>query len=217
MYILPALLLAIFIRTFLFQPFDIPSGSMTPTLQPGDHFFVSKYAYGYTRYSFPGSPRWFSGRILAAPPQRGDVVVFRLPKDDGTDYVKRIVGLPGDRIQMIEGLLHINGAAIKRERMDDFVATDDGGHQERIRRWRLTLPNGVSYAALDIQDHGFLDDTQEYMVPTGHYFMLGDNLDNSTDSRVLFAVGYVPFDNIVGRVEIIFHSRHPERVGMTVH
>src|ERR1700676_3197781 len=113
MYILPALLLAIVIRTFLFQPFDIPSGSMTPTLQPGDHFFVSKYAYGYTRYSFPGSPRWFSGRILSAPPQRGDVVVFRLPKDDSTDYVKRIVGLPGDRIQMTRGLLHINGAPIK--------------------------------------------------------------------------------------------------------
>ena len=126
MYILPALILAIVIRTFLFQPFNLPSGSMEPTLLLGDYIFVSKYPYGYTRYSFPGSPRWISGRIFAAPPQRGDVVVFRLPKDDSTDYCKRIVGLPGDRIQMIEGLLYINGTPIKRERMDDFVRTDDG-------------------------------------------------------------------------------------------
>jgi signal peptidase I len=192
------------IRTFFFQPFAIPSGSgaMIPTLLPGDNFFVSKYSYGYTRFSFPFSPRLFSGRILAAEPQRGDVVVFCLPKDTSVDYIKRVVGLPGDRIQMIGGVLQINAQPVKHERIEDFV-TDEGRH---IQRYRETLPNGVSFTTLNLADHSFYDDTPLYTVPAGHYFVIGDNLDNSADSRVMSQVGYVPFENLIGRVGLIWLS-----------
>jgi len=203
--VLHALLIALVIRTLLFQPFNIPSGSMKATLLIGDYLFVSKYSYGYSHYSLPLSPPLFSGRIFGSVPERGDVVVFRLPKEDSTDYIKRVIGLPGDRIKMIDGLLHINGTPVKRERVDDFI-DDENGTAERVRRWRETLPNGVSYLSLDLQDNGFLDNTQEYVVPAGHYFMMGDNRDNSTDSRVLAAVGYVPFENLVGKAQIIFFS-----------
>jgi signal peptidase I len=215
------------IRVFLFQPFNAPSGSMMPTLLVGDYFFVSKYAYGYSHYSLPFSPRLFPGRLLGSEPQRGDVVVFRLPKDDSIDYVKRIVGLPGDRIQMIDGVLQINGQAIKHERIDDFVITEDGA-AKRVKRYRETLPNGVSYTVLDLTANGFYDNTPVYTVPAGNYFVLGDNLDNSTDSRVLSQVGYVPFENLIGPAVIIFFSidrdsnpaqpkTRSDRVGMVVH
>ena len=138
--IIHALLIALVIRTFLFQPFNIPSGSMKETLLVGDYLFVSKYSYGYSHYSLPFSPPLFSGRIWSSEPQRGDVVVFRLPKDDSTDYIKRVIGFPGDRIQVIRGVLNINGQPVKRERMDDYLDTEDGS-ATRVKRWRETLPN----------------------------------------------------------------------------
>ena len=198
-----ALLIALLIRTLLFQPFNIPSGSMKGTLLVGDYLFVSQYSYGYSRYSLPLSLPLFSGRIFGTAPERGDVAVFALPTDTSTDYIKRVIGLPGDRIRMIDGLLHINGVPVRRERIGDFVDDEDGS---RVRRWRETLPNGVSYETLDLQDNGFLDNTEEYAVPAGHYFMMGDNRDNSADSRVLSAVGYVPFENLVGKAQIVFFS-----------
>jgi signal peptidase I len=196
---------ALAVRTLLFQPFSMPSASMEPTLLVGDRFFVSKFSYGFSHYSLPFSPRLFAGRLLASDPGRGDVVVFRLPKDDSIDYVKRVVGLPGDTIQMIDGVLHINGQPVKRERAPDFV-DDSEQPPVRVKRWRETLPNGVSYDTLQLYETGLYDNTPPYVVPAGNLFMLGDNRQNLQDSRVLAAVGYIPLENLIGRVEIIFLS-----------
>jgi signal peptidase I len=188
-----ALSLPLLIRAYLFQPFNIPAGSMVPTLLVGDYLFVSKYAFT---------------RIWGTGPARGDVVAFLLPKDNSTVYIKRVVGLPGDRIQMKQGVLHINGVAVARERMPDFAGEDPcgSGGVTKTKRWRETLPNGVSYEILDCVDNGFYDNTNVYTVPEGRIFMLGDNRDNSVDSRVLSQVGYVPLENLAGRAGMIFFS-----------
>ncbi len=202
--IIQALLLALVIRSLLFQPFSIPSGSMMPTLLIGDYLFVSKYSYGYSRYSFPFSPPVFSGRIWSGDPERGDIAVFRLPSNPRIDYIKRVVGLPGDRIQMIEGVLHINGEAIERERAGTFRSQEGPEAPVEAPIFRETLPNGVSYETLDINPNSAGDNTREFLVPDGHYFMMGDNRDNSADSR--FEVGFVPLENFIGRAEMIFFS-----------
>ncbi|WP_040676706.1 signal peptidase I [Nitratireductor pacificus] len=202
--IIQALLLALVIRTFLFQPFSIPSGSMRPTLLEGDYLFVTKWAYGYSRHSLPFSPPLFSGRIWGGEPERGDVVVFKFPPNPSIDYIKRVVGLPGDTIQMQGGALYINGEAVEREKIGQIDDADVTEMDRPVDLYRETLPNGVSYETLDLTPNGVGDDTREFVVPEGHYFMMGDNRDNSADSR--FSVGFVPLENLVGRANIIFFS-----------
>jgi signal peptidase I len=209
--VIQALLLALVVRTFLFQPFNIPSGSMKDTLLVGDYLFVSKYAYGYSRFSLPFGQYFPSfGRVWGSLPKRGDIVVFKLPRDESTDYIKRVIGLPGDKIQMINSVLYINGKAVPRVQ-DGFYETKDAfGAETKVQRYRETLPNGVSYDTLALDPNGFEDNTPVYEVPPDHLFMMGDNRDNSTDSRVLSAVGYVPVENLVGRAEILFFSVHED-------
>ena len=202
--IVQALLLALVIRTFLIQPFSIPSGSMRPTLLEGDYLFVTKWAYGYSNHSLPFSPNLFSGRIWSSQPERGDVVVFKFPPNPSLDYIKRVVGLPGDRVQMRNGQLFINDVAVPREKVAEITNPDITEENRPVDVWRETLPNGVSYETLDLTPNGIGDNTREFQVPEGHYFMMGDNRDNSADSR--FSVGYVPEENLVGRANIIFFS-----------
>ncbi|MCB1382014.1 MAG: signal peptidase I [Notoacmeibacter sp.] len=202
--VVQAILLAIVIRSLLFQPFSIPSGSMRPTLLEGDYLFVNKWSYGYSRHSFPFSPDLFKGRIWGSDPRRGDVAVFRYPPDPTLDYIKRVIGLPGDRIQMREGVLYINGEAVKREKVGQIDNPDITEVNRPVDVYRETLPNGVTYDTLDITPNGISDDTREFVVPPGHFFMMGDNRDNSNDSRM--SVGFVPLENFIGKANIIFFS-----------
>ncbi|GAA0557911.1 signal peptidase I [Rhizomicrobium electricum] len=199
-----ALLIALFERTLFFQPYNIPSGSMEDTLLVGDFLFVEKFSYGYSRYSLPWG-RFLPGfgRVWAHAPQRGDVAVFALPTDPQRDFIKRIVGLPGDRVQMLHGVLYLNDRPVPKVRVADYVE-DDHGYHHRVARYRETMPNGKSYYVLDREIDGLNDNTPVYTVPVGHYFMMGDNRDDSDDSRGV--VGYLPAENLVGRAEFKFLS-----------
>ncbi|GAB0117004.1 signal peptidase I [Acidisoma sp. 7E03] len=202
-----AALIAIFIRTFLYEPFNIPSGSMIPTLLVGDYLFVSKFSYGYSKYSFPFSPNLFQGRIFGSLPKRGDVAVFRLPRDPSIDYIKRIVGLPGDSIQMIQGHLYINGKELPRDPDGTYMTEgDNDGPPMLLKKYIETMPDGLKHPILKASDDGPLDNTQVYHVPPGYVFGMGDNRDDSLDSRVLDAVGYIPVQNLVGKADFIFFS-----------
>ena len=206
------ILIALVARTIVFEPFSIPSGSMKPTLLIGDYLFVKKWPYGYSRHSLLFSQPAFSGRIFSRPVERGDVVVFKWPKDNKTDYIKRIVGLPGDRIQVIKGILHINGEAVKRVPVEDWLDRDSNGEgsgeegvedDHILRQYIETLPNGVEHRIVEESDDESLDNTKEVTVPAGSYFGMGDNRDHSSDSRVW---GFIPEENVVGRASFIFYS-----------
>jgi signal peptidase I len=202
--IVEALLIALIFRTFLYQPFSIPTASMQSTLMIGDYFIASKFTWGFGKYSFP-IPLPFNGRFLAfAEPQRGDIAVFHNISNE--DYIKRVIGLPGDRIQVKEGRLYINGEIVERELVGRGEDTDSLMHTVPVLIYKETLPNGVTHTIQEVSDTRELDNTPEYLVPAGHYFMMGDNRDRSQDSRVLSAVGYVPADAIIGKAEARFFS-----------
>ncbi len=207
--IIYAVLIAVGVRTVAYEPFNIPSESMLPTLLVGDYLFVSKFSYGYSKHSLPFSPPLFSGRIFESPVERGDVAVFKLPKDNSTDYIKRIIGVPGDKIQMRNGTLFLNGQPVKRVKVKDFIHKKPGGNPHAIPTFRETLPNGVTYRTLDY-GHFPADNTRVFEVPEGYYFAMGDNRDNSVDSRFRDGVGMVPAQNLVGRADVLFFSTNGE-------
>ncbi len=200
-----AILIAGLIRTFWFEPFKIPSGSMYPTLEVGDFLFVSKYTYGYSRHSFPFSFPNFEGRIWQDLPERGDVVVFKYPGDNKTDYIKRVIGLPGDTVQVIDGRLHINGKVTPRKNMGSYVIDEYTWFPQKYTEYQETLPEGKNIRIIEHSDNVLVvDNTPLFTIPAGHYFMMGDNRDNSNDSRQ--KVGMVPFDNIEGKARFLFYS-----------
>ena len=228
-----ALLIALVLRVILFQPFTIPSASMEPTLYEGDYIIVSKFAYGWSRHSIPFSPPIFSGRIGQRGPDRGDIIVFKLPRDGHTDYIKRLIGLPGDKIQVRESQLYVNGALVQRTPVGVTQEPSAYGPPRPVQQFRETLPGGRTFVTNDYGPQGGADDTGTYTVPAGCYFMMGDNRDNSLDSRFDpglapgaaskcawdpaldqhvppdAGVGFVPAENLVGKADLILLSWKP--------
>ena len=200
-----ALIIAIIIRSLLLQPFYIPSSSMEPNLLVGDRLFVTKYSYGYSKHSFPFSPNIFSGRILSSQPKIGDVVVFKTPADNRTDYIKRLIGLPGDEIQFIDGDLYINKNQIFKTLIKSSDKVFCGNEKIKVNFLNEKLPNGKIYKTAYRKDYSF-QNSDKFLVPENHYFFLGDNRDCSKDSRFLSAVGYVHKDNLVGKAQFLFFS-----------
>ena len=200
-----ALIIAVLIRSIIIQPFYIPSSSMEPNLLIGDRLFVSKYSYGYSKHSFPFSPPLFKGRILISKPERGDVVVFKTPSDNRTDYIKRLIGLPGDKIKFIDGDLHINDDQILKTRISTTDIIYCGSQTIPVNTFKEKLPNGKTYNSAYTKKYTF-GDSDTFIVPNKHYFFLGDNRDCSKDSRFLSEVGYVHEDNLVGKAQFIFFS-----------
>ena len=205
--IIYALIIALIIRSFLFQPFYIPSSSMEPNLLVGDRLFVSKYSYGYSRHSLPFSPNFSNKRYFSKNPERGDVIVFKTPADNRTDYIKRLIGLSGDSVQIINGDLYLNNKKIKRNKIDNFTKINCGNEILNVDAFEETLPNGKKYIAV-YRKKGTIQNTDEFFVPDDHYFFMGDNRDCSKDSRFLSSVGYVSFNNLVGKARLIFFSNN---------
>ena len=204
-----ALIIAIIIRSLLFQPFYIPSSSMEPNLLIGDRLFVSKYSYGYSKHSFPFSPKIFENRIFKNAPKSGDVIVFKTPADNRTDYIKRLIGMPGDKIQIINGNLYINDIEVKKKKIKNLFEISCGGNLIDVDFYEETLPNGKQYISV-YRKEGSMINSDLYVVPEDHYFFMGDNRDCSKDSRYLSSVGYVSFTNLVGKAQVIFFSNNKE-------
>jgi len=204
-----ALVIALVIRTLLFQPFYIPSSSMEPNLLIGDRLFVSKYSYGYSRHSLPFSPKIFSNRIFKNTPERGDIIVFKTPADNRTDYIKRLIGLPGDVIQIKNGNLYLNESIIERKKIFTETQITCGDKILTVNSFQELLPNGKKYVAV-YNKGGTMLNTDKFIVPDENYFFMGDNRDCSNDSRFLSSVGYVNFDNLVGKAQMIFFSNDKE-------
>ena len=200
-----AIFIALLIRSFIFEPFNIPSGSMKPNLLVGDFIFVSKYSYGFSKHSLPFSIPLIPGKIFSNTPERGDVVVFKTPENNRTDYIKRVIGLPGDKIEIKNGIIFINGSEIFRKKLNDFIDTDNKTSNKRVRMYNEYFFN-KEINILDITDNGIADNTQLFNVPENHFFVMGDNRDNSQDSRFISTVGFIPYENLVGKAQFIFFS-----------
>ena len=205
-----AIFIALLIRSFIFEPFNIPSGSMKPNLLVGDFIFVSKWSYGYSKHSLPFSIPLIPNKLLSKYPNRGDVVIFKTPVDNRTDYIKRVIGLPGDKIKIVNGDIIINNNTVLRKKIEDFIDVDRIGKKFRIRQYKEYFYD-LEINILDLNDKGLVDNTIEYFVPDDHFFVMGDNRDNSQDSRFLNNVGYIPINNLIGKAQYVFFSLENSR------